>query len=75
MLQEVDPLGPRAGADPLDCQADGIRCLIALAASPASLGRFERGGKAAQTSAGRTIDWLMFSKTGASCSRSAYARC
>jgi hypothetical protein len=30
--------------------------------------------KAAQTSAGRTIDWLMFSKTGSSRSYSAYAR-
>jgi hypothetical protein len=28
---------------PLDCQADGIRRLVALTASPASLGRFERG--------------------------------
>jgi hypothetical protein len=28
---------------PLDCQADGIRRLVALTASPASLGCFERG--------------------------------
>src|SRR5262249_20608841 len=28
---------------PLDCQADGIRRLVALAASPTSLGRFECG--------------------------------